>query len=152
HPLHGNYVYLGTDSGAIYRSSTSGGTWEPPQTPASGTVTQIVVDPRGASNPDTTMIYAGIAGTQGGLVISTPGGTSWGPTPALAGPVMSMAFSLPALGTGTADLYVGIAAQGVYYSTDPTTGWTAISGVGLPMPGTFNFAWVAYCPSKPRRA
>jgi hypothetical protein len=146
HPLNGNFVYLGTDSGAIHVSSTKGASWGAPQVAAAGNVMQIVVDPRNATNPATTVVYAG---TQHGLFISTTGGASWAATP-LTGPIWSMAFSMPA--AGTADLYVGVAGQGVLYSNSATAGWAAVSGTGLPAAGTFNYAWVAFCPANPRRA
>jgi len=146
HPTYGNVVYLGTDTGAIYVSNTSGANWSPPVTPAPGSVVQIVVDPRNASDPATTTVYAG---TTVGLFVSATGGASWGATPVLAGQVSSLAFSLPI--TGTADCYAGIANQGLYYSTNPASmSWSAVSG--LLAPNTFVYAWVGYCPAKPQRA
>lgn len=147
HPVHGDYIYMGTDAGAIYVSSNKGEAWGSPVSPSTG-VTQIVVDPRGATDPATTVIYAG---TPSGVFVSTNGGASWGATPVLAGAVSSMAFHLPA--AGSADCYVGIMGQGVYYSTDPaTTAWTPVSGPGLPTAATFDHAWVDFCPANPSRA
>ena len=146
HP-NGNYLYMGTDTGAVYVSANKGGAWNAPVSPSSG-VKQIVVDPRNATNPATTVIYAG---TPGGVFVSTNGGASWGTTPVLAGVVSSMAFSLPA--TGTPACYVGIMGQGVYFSTNPaTTAWALVTGPGLPAAGTFDHAWVDYCRANPSRA
>jgi hypothetical protein len=147
HPVNGNYVYMGTDTGAIYVSSNKGGAWGAPVS-LSGNIKQIVVDPRSATNPATTVLYAG---TATGVFVSTDGGASWGATPVLGGAVSSMAFSLPAAGTPTC--YVGIMGGGVYYSTNPaTTAWTLVAGPGLPAAGTFNHAWVDYCQANPNRA
>jgi hypothetical protein len=147
HPAQGNVVYLGTDTGAVYVSNTSGASWNPPQVPVAGaSIVQIVVDPRNAGNPATTVVYAG---TTNGLFVSTTGGASWGATPVLTGQIFSMAFSLPL--AGTPDCYVGVATQGVFYTTNPAAvGWTAVSG--LLAPGSFIYAWVGYCPANPSRA
>lgn len=148
HPVNGNYIYMGSDTGAIYVSSNQGGNWGIPTTPASGSTKRIVVDPRGASNSATTVIYAG---TPSGVFVSANGGASWGTTPVLAGVVSSMAFYLPT--SGTPACYVGIMGQGVYFSTNPaTTAWTLVTGSGLPAPGSFDHAWVDYCPANPSRA
>ena len=147
HPANGNYIYMGTDSGAIYVSSNKGAAWGPPASPSTS-VSHIIVDPRNAGSPATTVIYAG---TPTGVFVSTDGGASWGATPVLGGPVSSMAFDLPTAGTPAC--YVGIMQQGVYYSTDPaTTGWTLVTGNGLPAPATFDHAWVDFCPANPARA
>src|SRR5262249_13577780 len=127
--------------------SNKGGAWGSPVSPSTN-VKEIVVDPRGATNPATTVIYAG---TPTGVFVSTNGGASWGATPVLVGVVSSMAFYLPA--TGAAACYVGIMGQGVYYSTNPaTTAWTLVTGPGLPAGGTFDHAWVDFCPANPSRA
>jgi hypothetical protein len=147
HPINGNYIYMGTDTGGIYVSINSGGVWGSPVSPSTS-VTKIIVDPRGATIPATTVIYAG---TSGGLFVSTDGGASWGTTPVLAGVVSSMAFYLPA--SGPVACYVGIMGQGVYYSTNPaTTAWSSVTGPGLPAAGTFDHAWVDFCPLNPSRA
>ncbi|HEX6702773.1 MAG TPA: hypothetical protein VF101_18750 [Gaiellaceae bacterium] len=147
HPVNGNYVYMGTDTGEIYVSSNKGGAWGAPVTPSTS-IKQIVVDPRNAANPATTTIYAG---TPTGVFVSTDGGASWGAMPVLAGVVSSMAFYLPAAGTPAC--YVGIWAQGVYYSTNPATAaWAPVTGPGLPAAGTFEHAWVDYCQANPSRA
>jgi hypothetical protein len=147
HPTNGNYVYMGTDNGAVYVSSNKGGTWGLPIN-LSTSIKQIVVDPRGAANPATTVIYAG---TPTGVFVSVDGGASWGTTPVLAGIVSSMAFYLPVVGAPAC--YVGIFNQGVYYSTNPaSTAWAPVTGPGLPAAGTFNHAWVDYCQLNPSRA
>lgn len=148
HPVNGNYVYMGTTSGAFYASSNKGAAWNAPVTiGGGGGIKQIIVDPRNAANPATTVIYAG---TANGVYVSTNGGASWGATPVLAGTVSSMAFSLPAT---SADCYVGIFQQGIYYSTNPATAaWAQVTGNGLPAVGTFDHVWVQYCQANPQRA
>ena len=147
HPMNSNFVYMGTDTGAIYVSTNKGAAWGSPVS-LSTTIKQIVVDPRNAANPATTVIYAG---TPSGVFVSTDGGASWGTTPVLPGVVSSMAFYLPAIGNPAC--YVGIFSQGVYFSTNPaTTAWAPVTGPGLPAAGTFNHAWVDYCQLNPSRA
>lgn len=147
HPVNGNYIYLGTDTGGIFTSSNKGDAWGSSVSPSTN-VKQIIVDPRNATNPATTVLYAG---TPSGVFVSTDGGASWGPTPVLTGVVSSMAFSLPT--TGTPACYVGIMGQGVFYSTNPaTTAWAPVAGPGLPAAGTFDHAWVDYCRANPSRA
>lgn len=149
HPLDSNYVYMGTTSGAFYVSSNKGGLWAGAVTIGSGArINQIIVDPRNAANPATTVIYAG---TNNGVYVSTNGGASWGAQAVLAGAVSSMAFSLPT--SSGADCYVGIFQQGIYYSSTPdTNAWTQVTGNGLPTTGTFDHVWVQYCPANPQRA
>ena len=148
HPSNPNYVYMGTATGKVYSSTNKGLSWGAPVTVSTGRITQIIVDPRNATNPATTTIYAG---TQTGVFVSTTGGASWGATPVLAGPVSSMAFSLP---PSSADCYVGIFQQGIYYSSNPASAasWTAVTGNGLPAVGTFDHVWLQYCPANPQRA
>ena len=148
HPVNGSYVYMGTTTGAFYLSSSKGGTWSAPVTIGTGgRIGQIIVDPRSAANPATTVIYAG---TATGVYVSTDGGATWGANPVLAGVVSSMAFSLPAT---AADCYVGIFQQGIYYSTNPAAGpWAQVTGNGLPAVGTFDHVWVQYCQANPQRA
>jgi hypothetical protein len=149
HPLNSNYVYLGTSSGAVYVSSTRGSTWGPPQI-LGGRVVQIIVDPRNALNPATTVIYAGT--WNGGVYRSTDGGATWG-SPVVGGWVTSMAFHMPA--TGTAHFYVGMMNEGIFHTTDPTTGWTNLNnaGVGLPPWSNYNFVEerIAFCQNNPNR-
>jgi hypothetical protein len=149
HPINSNYIYLGTSTGKIYVSSNKGQLWGSPVTVSTGRVGQIVVDPRNAANPATTTIYAG---TQTGLFVSTTGGASWGATPVLAGPVSSLAFSMPL--AGSADCFAGIMQQGIFYSANPTSSasWSAVTGNGLPAVGTFDHVWLQYCPADPQRA
>jgi hypothetical protein len=149
HPSSPNYVYMGTATGKIYTSTNKGQSWGAPVTVSTGRITQIIVDPRNAMNPATTTIYAG---TQTGVFVSTTGGASWGATPVLAGPVSSMAFSLPP--SSGADCYVGIFQQGIFYSSNPTSAasWTAVTGNGLPAVGAFDHVWLQYCPANPQRA
>jgi photosystem II stability/assembly factor-like uncharacterized protein len=148
HPVNPSYVYMGTDTGAVYVSSNKGQLWGAPVTVSAGRVTQIIVDPRNAANPATTTLYAG---TATGVFVSITGGASWGALPVLAGPVSTMVFSLPVSG---ADCYVGIFQQGIFYSTNPTSAasWNPATGNGLPAQGTFDHVWLQYCPANPQRA
>ncbi len=145
HPVVGNYIYLGTASGAVYVSSTSGQSWGPPQHPAANKVVQIIVDPRNAASPATTVIYAGT--WAGGVFRSTNGGASWGPA-LLPGWISSMAFYMPS--SGTAHLYAAIESNGIYHTTDPTTSWTPITG-SLPASGSFYEVRIDYCRANPSR-
>lgn len=101
HPLNSNYVYMGTNTGAFYVSSNKGQQWGAPAIVTNGPISQIVVDPRNAISPATT-IYVG---TGNSLFVSTTGGASFGGSPVLAGTISSLAFSLFA---GGADCYAGV--------------------------------------------
>lgn len=150
HPAQPNYIYLGTASGEIYVSTSRGAGWGPPQSLGSGIqIVQIVVDPRGASSPATTTLYAA---TTGGLQISTDGGAFWLAT-SLMGWVMCLAFNMPT--TGTADLYAGVQGVGLYYATDAAGSWTLLNGSasGLPAPSALNFTGVLvdFCRQNPKQ-
>ena len=150
HPLQPNYIYLGTASGEIYVSSNRGANWAPPQAlGADAQIIQIVVDPRAASNPSTTTLYAA---TTAGLQLSTDGGVSW-QTTQLAGWVMSLAFNMPA--TGNADLYAGVQGVGLYHAADAAGSWTLLSGSGSGLPAqssqNFNGVLVDFCRQNPNQ-
>jgi hypothetical protein len=139
HPSNGNYLYLGSASGAVYVSNNAGQSWSAPQMLGSQIV-RIIVDPRNASDPTTTVIYA--ATFQNGLYRSTDGGATWG-SPVLPGNISWIAFSIPLV--GTAHFYAAVVNTGIFYSTDPSvgpSGWTnlSIGAAGwLPSPATTPF-------------
>jgi hypothetical protein len=148
-PVNNNYVYLGTQYGAVFASGTRGATWGPSQIP-SGTpgyqpVTQIVVDPRGAANPATTVLYAA---TLLGLFRSPDGGATWAPTQ-LTGIITSIAAYIPSV--GTPHFYVGVWQDGVYHTTDPTGLWTHVAGLPTYSGGNFDSVLIDYCQANPSR-
>jgi len=145
HPQFGQYLYLGTLAGNVHVSDSSGATWGPARNVAANKVVQIVVDPRTAGTPATTVVYAG--SWAGGVKRSPDNGSTWNPTP-LTGWVASMAFSMPT--AGTAHFYAAILSSGVYHTTDPTTAWNPISGT-LPANGTFYEVRLELCRNNPNR-
>ena len=141
HPLSTGYVYLGTFSGRVYTSpNTKGATWGAPFNIGS-TVFKIVVDPRNAGDPTTTVVYAAC---NNGVYRSNDGGGSFAQV--LSGSLIDFAARIPTDGS-TADFYAGVSAGGVFYATNPTgaASWTnlnTLAGTGLP-------AVIAGTPSKP---
>lgn len=155
HPANGNYLYLGTSSGALYRSIDAGQTWGLTQMLGSQIV-RIVVDPRNPANPAnpadpaTTVVYA--AAAQNGLFRSADGGSSWGLV--LPGSISWIAFYIAA---GAAAHFYAAIQTGVFYSPDPSLGpgnWTNLStgAAGwLPVPTPSMQARMDICPQNPNR-
>jgi hypothetical protein len=143
-------IYLGTHGdGAVYVSTDRGDSWGP-RRPVGSNVRKLIVDPRTVSDPDTTVLYAA---TTNGVYRSPDNGNTW--VQVLAGDVRSLvAHFSPA---GTAVLYAGVYAQGVFRSTDPVTGWQNLNAAGIGLPahtagtpeepeGNFNAILVDLCP------
>jgi hypothetical protein len=137
HPLSTGIVYLGTFSGRVYTSpTTKGATWNAPFDLGSG-VFKLIVDPRSASNPATTVMYAA---ANNGVWRSINGGASF--TQVLSGNLQALAARFPTDGS-SADFYAGISRVGVFHAADPTgsASWTnlnTLAGTNLPpvIPGT----------------
>src|SRR5580658_6712736 len=149
-PVDNNYIYLGTQNGAVFVSSNQGGSWGSPQIPGGGNpgyqpVTQIVVDPRTAGTPSTTVLYAA---TVVGLFISSDGGATWAATQ-LTGQITCLSAYMPA--SGTANFYAGVWDDGVYYTTDPATSWALVPGLPVYSNGNFDSALIDYCAANPSR-
>jgi uncharacterized membrane protein YgcG len=124
-------VYLGTSSGRVYTSpGTKGTTWGTPFTIGSG-VAKLVVDPRSAADPATTILYAACSN---GVWRSADGGATFDQV--LSGDLSDFSVRFPS-DASPADFYAGIAAVGVFHATDPTdaAAWTnlnTLDGTGLP--------------------
>jgi hypothetical protein len=131
HPLTTGIVYLGTFSGRVYTSpNTRGNTWNAPFNIGSA-VFKLAVDPRTASNPATTVIFAACGN---GVWRSDDGGTSFHQV--LNGNLSDFAVRFPTDGT-PADFYAGLVATGVFHSNNPTgsASWTnlnTLAGTNLP--------------------
>jgi hypothetical protein len=126
HPSATGIVFMGTFSGRVYTSpNTKGNTWSAPFTIGSP-VFKLVVDPRTASNPATTVVYAGCSN---GVWRSNDGGATF--TQVLTGGLSAFAARIPTDGTA-ADFYAGVSAVGVFHATDPTgpAAWTNLSTLG----------------------
>ncbi|MBI1744423.1 hypothetical protein HYR54_15340 [Candidatus Acetothermia bacterium] len=156
-PARSNIIYMGTWSNmGFYVSTTRGDTWGT-RNAISGNVLKIIVDPRTASNPATTVLYAA---TTTGVYRSPDGGTTW--TQVLAGGVWSLAAYIPA--TGTPHFYASIWQSGIFHTTNPSApgNWTNLNtqGIGLPAHtastitepnGNFDAILVDLCPRNPNR-
>jgi hypothetical protein len=158
-PAHPNLIYMAAWSNTgVYVSSSRGdpGSWSA-RYPIPGNVRRLIVDPRTAADPATTVLYAA---TTAGVYRSPDGGASW--TQVLAGDVWSLVAHIPS--SGTAHFYAGVWKEGVYHATDPTAlaNWTNLNmaGIGLPAhtagtpaepDGNFNAILVDYCPRNPDR-
>src|SRR5713101_1295234 len=147
-PAHPEIVYMGTlaDKGT-YVSMNQGDSWGP-RVAMPGSVFKLIVDPRTAANPATTVLYAA---TSGGLCRSADGGATWNTV--LGGAVWSLAVYMPVAGPD--HFYAGISDAGVFHATDPTGVWTNLntSNIGLPAQVGSNFSGVLvdFCPRNPNR-
>lgn len=146
-PAHTNIIYLSTYSGEVYASNDQGNTWGP-RNNVGGNVIKLIVDPRTASNPASTLLYAA---TNTGVFRSPDGGATW--TNVLAGNIVSLVAFMPNM--GTAHYYAGVYQTGVFHTTDPTTAWTNLNnqGIGLPAHTANNFDDIAvdFCRQNPNR-
>jgi hypothetical protein len=125
-PAHAETVYMATWATMGCLVSTNRGepgSWSAPST-VPGSVYRLVVDPRTASDPARTRIFAA---TTTGLFISDDGGASWPSTPVVAGDVYSFTAWMPP--TGASRYYAGVSFSGLWYATDPLH-WTNLS-VGI---------------------
>src|SRR5215216_572937 len=163
-PSRPEIIYMGTggDTG-IYISNNRGeaGSWGTKNN-IGGYVRKIIIDPRKASTPSTTVLYAA---TNNGLYRSQDGGKTW-TTRVLDGDITSLVAYIP--NTGTQRFYAGVRQQGVFYTTDPTgvSKWTNLNTARSPddrmLPaytggsssepyGNFDALYVDYCPLNPDR-
>jgi hypothetical protein len=157
-PDHPETIYMGTlANNGVYVSSDRGDTWGPRRVvPDGAMIRRLIVDPRTSATLATTVLYAA---TTTGVYRSPNGGATWARV--LPGDVWTLGADMPA--TGTARFYAGVRAQGVFFTTDPTTAWTNLSmqGIGLPahaVPtpatdplGNFDGVLVDFCRRDPRR-
>lgn len=145
HPLSTGYVYMGTFSGRIYVSPNSkGDTWNPSFFNIGSNVIKIVVDPRSASNPSTTIVYAACGN---GVWRSSDGAASF--SQILSGNLSDFTARFPSDGT-PADFYAGIVSTGIFYATDPTstaswTNLTASATSNLPPTSQFDRMLIDTC-------
>ena len=147
-PLNPLTVYMGeVGVGSVYVSNSQGDSWGTPAIIAGG-ASKLIVDPRTAANPATTVIYA--AGN-GGVSRSADGGVTW--VNVLGGQVASFVACLPS--SGTDHFYAGVTDSGIFHATDPTGSWVNLNqqGIGLPIFTGSNFQeiLVDYCQLNPNR-
>jgi hypothetical protein len=150
-----NIVYLFTDDGRCFKSTSRGdaGTWGAASA-LGGYVRIVRIDPNTAATPATTHLYA--AGTDG-VWRSSNGGSTW--KQLLTGDTWSFVADFSV--AGTPKLYAGVFQQGLFYTDHPAGGWTNLNagGIGLPtytgpttaLPdGSFNAVMVDRCPANGR--
>lgn len=154
-PVHPNIIYLGTwNNRGVFVSDNRGDTWGT-RNAINGKVRKLIVDPRTAATPATTVLYAA---TDDGVYCSPDGGASW--TKVVDGNVRSLVAHMPT--TGTAHFYAGIWKSGVFHATDPTGTWTNLNDAGIGLPahtaatttepdGNFNAILIDYCRRNPDR-
>jgi hypothetical protein len=149
-PLVTGYVYLGTYSGRVYTSpGTSGNSWSPAFGNTGSGVFQLVVDPRTASNPSTTVVYAAC---NNGVWQSSDGGATF--TQVLSGNLADFAARFPTDGS-QADFYAGIENTGIFHTNNPTTSssWTNLTNSAiskLPSVAGFDGMRIDICRLTPR--
>ncbi len=149
-------IYMGDNSGNFYVSNDQGDSWSAGTNVGFFGLFKLIVDPRTANVPATTVI---LAASNSGVYCSANGGTSW--TNVLPGVATCLAAYMPP--SGTDQYYAGVANDqapggtpaGVYGATNPTGPWTNLNsqGIGLPacVAGNFAEVLVDYCPLNPSR-
>lgn len=155
HPVNPAIIYLGGyEDRAVYVSNNRGapGSWSGPHN-VGGKVFKIIVDPRGATDPQNTVVYA--AAWLRGICRSANGGVDW--SVVLNADPTSFVAHIPL--TGTAHFYVGAYLRGVLHTSEPTGAWENLcnSGIGLPRrdsttpEGNYSNPVVDFCPRVPER-
>lgn len=124
-PLATSSIYLGTYSGRAYVSPSNGATWNSSffDFGAGNSVAKLVVDPRGASDPSITVIYAAC---NNGVWRSSDGGTTF--VQVLVASLSDFEARFPIDGT-QADFYAGVNGVGIFHAVDPTSAssWTNLT-------------------------
>jgi hypothetical protein len=155
HPVNPAIIYVGSYADrAVYMSNNRGapGSWSGPHN-VGGAVLKLIVDPRGATDPLNTVVYAAALGR--GICRSANGGVNW--SVVLNAEPKSFVAHIPL--TGTAHFYVGAYLSGVWHTSDPTGAWENLcnSGIGLPRhdpntpEGRYSNPLVDFCPRVPDR-
>jgi photosystem II stability/assembly factor-like uncharacterized protein len=121
------HLYLGTATGWIYESHDGGASWvrlSQLEHRNDLVIKQILVDPR---NPQQLMVAAyDVERPDGGIFMSSDGGRSWQPEPAMLGKsIRSLARA-----SSDPDLLVAGTLQGVFRSVDDGKHWAQISPIG----------------------
>ncbi|HWX98395.1 MAG TPA: hypothetical protein VNY55_00520, partial [Mycobacterium sp.] len=153
-PVTPTTVFLATyDDQSVYMSLDRGATWGP-RLYVGGRIKKLLIDPRTASNPAATVLYAA---TDAGLFRSANSGSSW--TNVLDGDVWCLCATMPF--GGPDGFYAGVLRSGLWFTTDPTGSWTNLNtaDIGLPAysasgPGVaenFNVVYADLCPRNPTR-
>jgi len=144
------YVYLGTYSGRVYTSpGTRGDSWNTTFGNIGSGVFKLVIDPRTASNPSTTTVYAAC---NNGVWKSTDGAATF--IQILSGNLADFAVRFPVDGS-QADFYAGVENTGIFHATSPTasSSWTNLTNSvtsNLPSVGSFDGMRIDICRSTPR--
>ncbi|KAH7389271.1 hypothetical protein BKA64DRAFT_747836 [Cadophora sp. MPI-SDFR-AT-0126] len=152
-PLVTGYVYLGTYSGRVYTSpGTAGNSWNPTFANTGSGVFKLVVDPRTASNPSTSTVYAAC---NNGVWRSADGGATFAQV--LSGNLSDFAAWFPTnpRSRARADFYAGIENTGILHAIDPTSpsSWTNLTSTAtsnLPSVGSFDGMRIDICRLAPR--
>jgi hypothetical protein len=151
HPVHPEIIYVGSQlDKAVHVSNNRGapGSWTGPHV-VGGKVLKLIVDPRGASDPHNTVVYATVTVINPGLYRSPDGGVTW--IKILAAEPTSFVAHMPL--TGDAHFYLGDRFNGLWHATDPEGTWENLCErhPELPRPGSFDSPLVDFCPRLPGR-
>jgi hypothetical protein len=161
-PSHPEILYMATTKASLdnkagfFASSNRGepGSWSPRRPLESG-VRKLLVDPRTAATPSTTVIYAA---TELGLFRSTDGGATWPPSLFIIGDAWDLQAHFPA--SGQAQFYAAVRGKGVFHAEDSNIAqqWRNLNeplpsgaSTGLPAPGSFDGILIGLCVRNPSR-
>ena len=152
-PANSNVVFIGTDSGGVWKSMDGGSNWIPltDNTPMMG-IGALAMDPRNSS-----VIYAGTGGDFGyyleaGISKTTDGGVTWinvaAPFVAAGRPT----FKQLAVDPSNSSIVLAATDYGVWRSTDAGLTWTLITAIGdsddisfdRRQPGVAYYTWSYY--------
>jgi hypothetical protein len=152
-PVTPSTIYMASyNDASVYVSTTHGDAWAP-GVYLGARIRKLLIDPRTAGSPATTVVYAA---TDEGIFRSADSGGSW--TNVLAGDVWSFSASMPAGGPDA--YYAGVLRSGLFSTATPSGLWTNLNtaGIGLPAynaaaPGgeNFNVVYADLCPLNPSR-
>jgi hypothetical protein len=139
-PTDQNIMYVGSDSGGIWKSSDAGVTWTPKSVPHF--VTTLTIDP---TTP--TTIYAGTGRAFGsvGILKSTDAGETWETSQVHF--AMDRRVTSIAIRPGRpSELLAAMRFYGIYRSTDAGLSWTRVLEISTS--GFDGWAWVAFHPTQ----
>jgi hypothetical protein len=146
-PVTPSRIYMGSwEDQSVYVSATRGDSWAPGVL-LGARVRKLVIDPRTAGSPTSTVLYAA---TDAGVYRSPDSGSTW--TNVLAGDVWSFCASMPVGGPDA--YYAGVYQSGLYSTANPTGTWTNLNAAGIGLPaysGNFYVAYADLCPLNPSR-
>jgi hypothetical protein len=145
-PSDPNRVFVGCDQPLIWVSTDAGSSWVKREVGDTGNVRKILVDPRSAGDPASTVL---LAATSQGVFRSTDGGATF--TRLLDGAVFDVAASF-----ASDEAYYASMGPGLFFATDPAGPWINLNAQNIGLPSkddeSFSAVLIALCRSSPHRA